>query len=246
VSIRGRPDSPLHHGSYRYWAMTGRWRLLAQVALLGALTFAFPSAGSAFSGAPVTLTPTGPSPAVLTIPVGMYPFWENHDQVTHTVSFANGLCSFQVAPGALGQCQFPLLVGQYPYTVDGAIQASVMVNALPPNTVTLTARSHTLQKAAYLRLQGTYEERWCCGPPLIGRPLRVPIAVLARHDRYHPFRRVATVRLEKPTPYGVYSWRLNLHPKAKTIYIAEVTYQPEGERGQRQAWSRPFRVIVHR
>jgi hypothetical protein len=223
--------------------MTRRWRLIAQVAFLGALMFAFPSAGSAFSGAVVLLTPTGPSPAVLTIPAGMYPFWENHDQVTHTVTFANGLCSFQLAPGAYGQCDFPLLVGQYGYTIDGTIQASVIVNALPPTTVSLTARSHTLPKATHLRLHGALHPSTCCLP--LPNVLSMPIVVLARHDRHHPFQRIAAVRSERRTPYGSgFAWRLNLHPKTTTIYIAEVTYQPEGEQGQRQAWSRPFKVIV--
>jgi hypothetical protein len=184
----------------------------------------------------------------MTIPSGMYPVWTNNDQVTHTVTFANGLCSLQLAPGAYGQCQFPFLVGTYPYTVDGAIQASVVVSALPLDTVTLTARSHTLRKTAQLRLHGTLTLEWCCGPPSRS-PIRFPIVVLARHDRHHPFRRLTTVRLETYVgdPNGnSYVWRLNLHPNAKTIYIAKVTYQPQGEQGQRQAWSRPLKVTLHR
>jgi hypothetical protein len=75
----------------------------------------------------------------------------------------------------------------------------------------------------------------------------VPLAVLARPDRHHPFRRIATVRSEQRGTYdGGYAWRLDVHPRTKTIYIAEVTYQPGGEQGQRHAWSRPFRVIVRR
>jgi hypothetical protein len=221
------------------------WRFIAQVACLGTLIFAFPSAGSAFSGAPIFLTPTGPSPAILTIPAGMYPLWINNDQVTHTVVFPNGLCSLALAPGAAGGCKVGFPVGQYPYTVDGTIQASIVVNALPPTTVTLTGRSHTVPKAGHLRLHGTLNWSVCCGPPIVG-PLRVPIVVLARHDRHHPFRRLTTVRSETRAPDRGYVWRLNLHPNAKTIYIAKVTYQPVGEQGQRQAWSRPFRVNVRR
>jgi len=223
--------------------MPRRRRLIAQVACLGALTVAFPSAASAFCGAPIALTPSGPSPAALTIPAGMYPFWTNTDQVTHTVVFPNALCSFALAPGADQGCNFPLLVGEYPYTVDGTIQASVVIKALPPTTVTLTARRHTLPKAAVLRLHGTLDWSMSCGPPIFG-PLRVPIVVLARHDRHHPFRRLATVRSETRTPARGYVWRLNLHPNAKTTYIAKVRYQPVGEQGQRQAWSRPFKVRV--
>ena len=224
--------------------MVGRRRLIAHLGLFGALILAFPSAGSALSAAFVQLTASGPSPAVLTIPAAMSPVWINDDHVTHTVTFANGLCSFQVAPGAYGQCNFPLLVSQYAYTVDGTIQASVVVNALPPTTVTLTAGSHTIPKGrAQLRLHGTLNPSMCCGPPIF--VLRMPIVVLARHDRHHPFRRIATVRSEKRTPYGGgFAWQLNLHPRTKTIYIAEVTYQPQGEQGQRQALSRSFKVSV--
>jgi hypothetical protein len=226
--------------------MVRRWRLITQVAFLG-VTFAFPSAGSAFSGAAVVLTPTGPSPAVLTIPTGMYPFWSNQDQVRHTVVFANGLCSFQLAPGDAQGCRngwSPQAVGSYPYTVDGTIQASIVVTALPPATVSLTARSHTIPTGrAQLRLHGTLNPSMCCGPPIF--VLRMPIVVLTRHDRHHPFRPIATVRSEKRRPDGGgFAWQLNLHPTTKTIYIAEVTYQPEGEQGQRRAWSRPFKVSL--
>lgn len=218
-------------------------RLIAQAAFLAALMFAFPPAGSAFSGALVVLTPTGASPAVLTIPAGMYPLWTNNDHVTHTVTFANGLCSLQVAPGDVQGCNDePWVAGQYAYTVDGTIQASVVVNALPPPTVSLTARSHTIPRGrAQVRLHGTLNPSTCCGPPIF--VLRMPIIVLARHDRHHPFRPIATVRSEKRMPYGGgFAWQLNLHPKTKTIYIAEVNYQPQGEQGQRPAWSRPFKV----
>lgn len=230
---------------YRRLVMTRRRRTIAQVACLAALSLAFPSAGSALSGAPIALTPTGPSPAVLTIPAGMYPFWINDGQVTQTVVFANGLCSLELAPGESRGCTFPLLVGEYAYTVDGATQGSIVVSALPPTTVTLTARSHTPPRAASLSLHGTLDWSVCCGPPISG-PLHVPIVVLARHDRHHPFRRLATVRSETRAPDRGYVWRLNLHPDATTIYIAEVSYQPVGEQGRRRAWSRPFRVIVRR
>jgi hypothetical protein len=223
--------------------MTQHWRFIAQVACLGMLVFAFPSAASAFCGVPVALTSNGPSPAALTIPAGLYPFWDNTDQVTHSVVFANGLCALELPPGAAEGCGFPLLVGQYAYTVDGTTQASIVVNALPPTTVTLAGRSQTLLKGGHLRLHGTLDWSLSCGPPIVG-PLRVPIVVLARHDRHHPFRRLTTVRSETRTPDGGYAWRLDLRPHAKAIYIAKVTYQPDGEQGQRDAWSGPFKIIV--
>ena len=58
----------------------------------------------------------------------------NQDQVTHTVTFTNGQCSVQLAPGARGNCgnDFPIAsVGEYPYTVDGTVQGSVIVSRNP-------------------------------------------------------------------------------------------------------------------
>jgi hypothetical protein len=225
--------------------MARRWRLIAHVVVLGALILAFPAGGSALSAAFVRLTPSGPSPAVLTIPAGMYPVWVNNDQVTHAVSFANGLCSFQLAPGASQQCPIGFSVGQYAYTVDGATQGDVVVNALPPTRVTLMANSHTTPKGhLHLRLHGRLIASECCLPPPL--EVRMPLVVLARHDRRHPFRRIATVRSETRTSDGLYSWRLKTYLNQKTIYIAKVTYQPEGEQGLRTSWSRPFKVLVRR
>jgi len=144
----------LYRRRYGQWVMARRWWLLAQVTLLGALILAFPSAGSALSAVFITLTPSGPSPTVLTIAGNGYPVWRNTDTVAHTVSFANGLCSFQVAPGQIGQCSsIRWQVGQNPYTVDGKFQASI-VWVLAGRTVTLGARSHTIKRGAHLRLHG--------------------------------------------------------------------------------------------
>ena len=75
----------------------------------------------------------------------MYPFWSNPDTVTHTVGFANGLCSIQIAPGGYGQCanEFLGYVGSYAYTVDGTAQASLVVEA-DSRSVSIAARSHTI------------------------------------------------------------------------------------------------------
>src|SRR5215467_2788541 len=100
-----------------------RW-LVVQLALIGMLAvLAFPGSGSALRPAfVISLTPTGPSPADLSVPAGLGPVWfGNTDTVTHTVDFANGQCLIQVAPGSRGQCTsgFMRYVGDYPYTVDG-------------------------------------------------------------------------------------------------------------------------------
>jgi hypothetical protein len=230
-----------------------RWRLIARVAVFGAVILAFPSAGSALSPLVfVALTPSGPSPIVLTFQEGPVPVWDNQDAVTHTVVFANGLCSFQLLPGRGQSCNGtwePTQPGTYPYTVDGKFPGSVVVTAgppsppIPPPTVTLTARDHTIRRAANLRLHGTLNspgECDCSPPTFRGQP----VMVLARPDRHHPFRRIATAQSRRRESEGGYHWRLDLHPTTKTIFIAYVTYQPAGEQGLRRSWSRPFRVRV--
>jgi len=224
-----------------------RW-LIAQVAVLGALAvLALPSSGAAFSGIPIVLTANGPSPAVQTLTAGAYPIWINQDTATHTVTFANG-CSFQVAPGEIGQCTsgFSNVVGNYAYTVDGSIQASIVV-AADWRTLTLGAGRHTIDRGSVLTLHGKLAVG-AVGPPVFQGP-RQPVIVLARPDRYHPFHRIAVV-MAKPgqrseNPENAHSdWQLRVRPGTNKIYIAEANSQPKGGQYWQQAWSRPFRVRV--
>ena len=224
-----------------------RW-LLAQVALLGVLAaLALPSSGSALAAAFISLTPTGPSPVVLTIPPFMYPVWTNQDSVPHTVTFANGRCSIQVAPGAIGQCAngFASGVGDYAYTVDGKIQASIVV-AADWRTVTLGARRHTIDRGSSLRLHGKLAVG-TGSPPTFQGP-RMPVTVLARPDRHHPFQRIAVVMAQprrSPNPADAHSvWQLRVRPGTNKIYIAQANSQPKGGQVWQDAWSKPFRVRV--
>jgi hypothetical protein len=130
-----------------------RW-LIAQVVLAGVLALlAFPGESSAFAGMPIALTATGPVPAIQTVSTVTYPFWINQDTVAHTVSFANGRCTVQVAPGGLADCPtgFASGPGDYAYTVDGTAQASVVVQ-IAGRTVTLGARTHQIAGGARLTL----------------------------------------------------------------------------------------------
>ena len=228
--------------------MVRRRRLIAQVALLGVLaTLVLPSSSSALAAVFITLTPTGPSPATLTIPAGLYPVWMNQDTVAHTVTFAASGCSIQVAPGEIGQSQCTSalggVVGDHPYTVDGKAQGNIVVVARG-RTITLEARRHEIARGSELRLHGKLRIQQL-SPPLIQGP-RMPVTVLARPDRYHPFHRIAVV-MAKPGRAGqnlsdVYSvWHLRVRPRAQTIYIAEANSQPAS---LQQAWSKPFRIGV--
>jgi hypothetical protein len=217
------------------------WRLTAQVALLGVLAMlALPADGSALRAVLIVLTPTGPSPSVQSLPAGLYPLWLNQDKVAHTVVFANGVCSFQVAPGAYGQCTngFTQFAGQFAYTVDGAIQARIDV--VPEGrAVTLTARTHRIAPGAKLKLRGELDIP-ILSPP--GPPAPQPVIVLARHDRYHPFHRI---RIVTARTHGWHlNWQLAVRPRARTIYVVEANSQPKGG-GQywQRAWSRSFTVV---
>ena len=223
--------------------MMRRWRLIAQVALVGALVLAFPSAGSALRPMlEITLTSNGPSPSVLNLTVGgVYLYWLNQDQVTHTVTFADGLCSFQVAPGERGLCSTEsyAAAGQYPYTVDGA-QGSVIVS-LNPRTVTLTARRHTIKQGGHLLLHGILDFP-VDSPPIFES--KMPVTLLARHDSHHPFKRVAVAAKWKKRQgqgSGGFPWKLSVHPKTTTTYIAEATSAPDY---WQPATSGPFTVVV--
>jgi hypothetical protein len=227
---------------------------IVQLALVAALALlAFPAAGSALRPVfVISLTPVGPSPAVLKVPAGLGPVWfSNTDTVAHTVAFANGSCSIQVAPGTRGRCTsgFMSFVGDYPYAVDGTSQADLVIEAVG-RSVSLRARSHAVRRGSQLRLHGRLQEansNW--SPPSAGSPQ--PIIVLARSDRYHAFHRIAVVRakLHPPTknaPFGELLWQLRVRPRARTIYIAEANSQPRGGQVWQRAWSKPFRVRVSR
>jgi hypothetical protein len=218
-----------------------RWRLIAHAAFLAALAvLAFPSDGSALRAVFVALIPTGPAPIVLTVPAGLYPAWINQDQVTHTVVFANGLCSLQVAPGETKGCSdgFSEFVGRYPYTVDGTVQATIVV-VPEPRAVTLTARSHRVQRGARLTLHGQVTV------PVLSPPAPLspqPVTVLVRRDSRLPFRRIAVV-VARPHG-GKLLWQLRVRPRATTAYIAEANSQPTGGQFWQRARSRPFKVLV--
>ena len=225
-----------------------RW-LLAQVALLGVLAvLALPSSGSALVAfVPTYLTANGPSPAVQTVGVGAYPVWVNQDSVTHTVVFADGRCSLELPPGSgfLG-CSTGFSVGDYTYTVDGTIQASLVVVA-DWRTVTLRARSHRIHRGSVLMLHGKLAVG-TGSPPVLEGP-RMPVTVLARPDRRHPFHRIAVVsakpRRSRDPAHAHSVWHLRVRPRASTTYIAEANSQPPGGQYWQQALSSPFRVRVN-
>ena len=220
--------------------MTRHRPLTAELALVGLLAaLVFPADSSALRAVSIALTARGPSPSVLNLPSGLYPIWLNQDTVTHAVVFANGLCSFQVAPGEIGQCTDGFLIrpGQYAYTVDGTVQASIVVVA-EPRAVTLVARSHRIGHGAQLRLHGRLTIP-ILSPPPVG-PESDPVVVLARPDRHHAFRRIRTVTARGHL--GRLSWQLRVRPPRRTIYIARANSEPAAGEYWAPAWSKPFRV----
>jgi hypothetical protein len=180
---------------------------------------------------------------VQTVSTVTYPLWINQDTVTHTVAFANGRCTIQVAPDGVASCPtaFSSGPGDYAYTVDGTAQASVVVQ-LAGRTVTLGARTHKIAGGAQLTLRG----RLTSFVPLPSPGPASPVTVLARPDRMHPFRRIAAVKpkiVHSKGSFGELRWHLRVRPRARTIYIAEADTDPQT---WQRAWSKPFRVRVGR
>jgi hypothetical protein len=235
--------------------MVRRRCLIVQLALVGLLALlAFPGESSALRPTfTISLTPTGPSPAVLSVPASLGQVWfSNTDTVTHTVVFADASCSLQVAPVTRSLCtsdDFWDYVGDYAYTVDGTSQAQVVVEPVR-RSVSLTARTHAVSRGSQLRLHGRLrEENSNWSPPSAGAPQ--PITVLARPDPHHAYHRIAVVRATlhprtKNAPFGELLWQLRVRPRARTTYIAEANYQPEAGQVWRVARSSPFTVRVRR
>lgn len=231
--------------------MRRKW-LLAQVAFLGMLgVLAFPSASLALRPMlTISLTSSGPSPAMFTTPVGLGTIWfHNTDTVTHAITFASGWCSGEIEPDGRLSCGFLPHVGDYTYTVDGTTQADVVGEAVG-RSVSLKARSHSVRLGSPLTLHGKlWEANSNWSPPGPGEPQR--IIVIARPYRGHPFHRVAVVkaRVSPPTnraPFGELLWHARLHPHGGMTYVAVASFQPPGGTVWERALSRPFRVNVRR
>lgn len=201
----------------------------------------------------VALTGAGPSPST----VRMYPATElvnfvNQESVSHTVVFADGHCSLTIPPGSppanWGDChgphgQWPFYTGSYAYTMDGTFPGRIDVVGFP-RSLSLAARTDTVRLGGRLTLTG-HLTIGKGGPCAVGRSSPL-IRVLARHDRSHPFKRIAMFRL----PFGTatvgrhsctYTWRLHVRPGLPTIYIAD---SKVGTQWWRPATSRPFRVLI--
>ena len=229
------------------------WLLIAEAALVGALAaLAFPTDGSGYVNSfGVVLTATGPSPSTLKMEAGAYMLFSNKDSVSHTVVFADGLCSLTLIPGEVvgpgnsvngsshPDCNdnFPFWVGSYAYTVDGKVSGAV-VTVPAGRSVTLTARTHKIRHGERLRLHG--EVLWnnqCCD---LTSKVPFPVMVLARHDPDRPYKQIA-VRAVRRGAHG-YVWQLQVRPGAATTYIAVANGQLAEGAIWKPAQSHPFSV----
>lgn len=230
------------------------WLVIPGVALGGVLAgLAFPSDGFGYTGAqPVSLTAAGPSPSTLKITAGQYMVFHNEDSVTHTVVFANGLCSLTVSPGEwVGpgysvngslhpDCNdnVPYYAGSYPYTVDGKAPGTVDT-ALASRSVSLAARTRRVRPDQRLTLYGS--ARWDNNATPLASKAPFPVIVLARHAGSQTFRAIARVTMGG-SPDASDAWHLRVRPRLATTYIAELTGQLPGGAIWKRATSRPFTV----
>ena len=227
--------------------MIGRRSLIARVALLGTLgVLAFPGEGLALRPTfVISLTPTGPSPSVLTIPAGVGPVsFSNTDTATHTIAFANGSCSAEVAPGTTSICGVSQYVGDYAYTVDGTAQASVTVTP-EWRAVTLKAKRHGFRRDSKVRLYGRLAIANLSPPSLYGP--RMPVTIFERPPGHHLWYRLAVVMakpLKRPHLPAHSVWQLWVRPRRGTTYLVAANSQPTGGQYWQNALSRPFGVYM--
>jgi hypothetical protein len=193
----------------------------------------------------VALTGTGPSPSNVTMHAANGLIFANGDSVSHTVVFANGLCTLTVPADDEATCKDPFtsFVGSYPYTVDDKFPGTVGTTPLR-RFVTLTARTHNIRGGTRLTLRGRVSFD-CPDPCLMGRTSGrhyVSVVVLAR-DGKRPFQSIATVnpRYLAQVPGR---WSLTVRPGETTTYIARVTGQLPQGRLWTDARSRPFTVRI--
>lgn len=223
--------------------MASRLRLTLQFGVIAAVAvLVFPASGSALSARFIQLTASGPSPAALSIPAGQYPLWINNDSRAHTVVFANGLCTLHVAPGAIAQCIRGFGVGAYTYTVDRTAAGTLTV-APESRSVSLAAAKRAIRHGARLTLHGLLSYGHGGIPISNGAKTSMRVTLLARPDRRHSFRAVASVRPAALGPKG-YPWQRIIRPRRTTIYIVEANSQPSSGEFWRAARSRPFKVVV--
>jgi hypothetical protein len=230
--------------------MARRRSLIVGLALVGALTLlVFPGASSALiQPFVVNLTSNGPYPAVMTMPAGYPLVFSNTDSVTHSIAFADGSCSLDVAAGDDAQCPASLAayVGDYAYTVDGTTQAQIVIQAVG-RSVTLRARRHSIHRGSHLTIRGQLHDAQLPSPCRTG-PSQ-PIIVIARPYAGHPFHRVAVVRALRRQPTSGCArlvWQVRIHPRSSMTYVAIASYQPHGGRVWERARSKPFRIDVRR
>jgi hypothetical protein len=235
------------------------WLLIARVAFLVVLAaLVFPSDGSADGrDLHVALTASGPSPTTVRVyPISDVVDFFNQDSVAHTVVFAEGHCSLHIPPGGEnpsyyhcadhGHGQWPFYVGSYPYSVDGKIPGTVDVVGFF-RSVSLTAQTHTVRLGGRLNLHGQLTlTNPKGGPGLCAVGNHSPVVrVLARHDRSHPFQRIAMFALRlrgRSTSHGCnYAWQLKVRPGLPTIYIADSKLSANL---WKPATSRPFTVRI--
>jgi hypothetical protein len=228
--------------------MTRRFRL-ARFGLLGVLgVLLFPGAGSAFVGTYfVSLTPSGPDPVVLdAVARGGFLAFRNTDTVAHTTTFANGLCSGDIAPDGQLDCGFMPYVGKYAYTVDDTTQAEVIARPAS-RSVSLRASRHVVPAGTWVTLRGTLKNDTLSAPP--GPGFAQPIIIAGRPYPGHPHCRIGVVMptAYPPTkrfPFGLLRWHLRIRPRVGMTYVAVASYQPKGGQVWKRALSKPFRVNV--
>jgi hypothetical protein len=209
--------------------------------LLTAFVVAAPAAArtSFLAPAQATITSSGSlEPRVLEFEVlTRAPSWLNLDGAAHTITFANGRCTFTLEPGARDGCTAPFWehAGTWRYRVGGISSPEGMLRVDPAGRrVSIAARRRGRKVVLFGHVRADAVGDFGSYLPAVARA----VSIFARTNG-RPFTRVGRA---KTTAKG--AWRFTVRPKRTTAYQARAWGEPRGGTVWRRASSRVIVVRV--
>jgi hypothetical protein len=165
------------------------------------------------------------------------PSWLNLDGTEHTITFANGRCTFTLEPGARDGCTAPFWThaGTWRYRIGGISSPEGVLRVDPAGRRVSIAARGTGRKvvlSGYVRADAVGDDGYYIPP--VARA----VSIFAR-TRGRPFTRVGRAAT---TANG--SWLFAVHPKRTTAYQARAWGEPPGGTVWRRASSRVIVVRV--
>jgi hypothetical protein len=164
------------------------------------------------------------------------PSWLNLDATAHTITFADGRCTFTLEPGARDGCSVPFwaYAGTWRYRVGGLASPDGVLRVDPADrrvSIAAARRERRVVLSGYVHADavgdfGSYL------PPV------------ARAVSVHARTTGGFARVGRATTTATGAWRLTVNPRRTTAYQARAWGEPRGGTVWRRATSRTVVVRV--